>query len=60
VACSPVPLLGVEESWRRAAASDEGKILGLVRNYIPSYKWVIDGRSYDLEARRSARQPPAA
>src|SRR5271169_935811 len=34
-------------------------ILGLVRNYIPSYKWVIDGgwniadcvsRSYDLEA----------
>jgi formate dehydrogenase len=34
-------------------------ILGLVRNYIPSYKWVVDGgwniadcveRSYDLEA----------
>ena len=39
-------------------------ILGLVRNYIPSYKWVIDGgwniadcvsRSYDWKPWRSAR-----
>ena len=44
-------------------------ILALVRNYIPSYQWVVDGgwniadcvsRSYDLEGMRSARWAPAA
>ena len=43
-------------------------ILALVRNYIPSYQWVVEGgwniadcveRSYDLEGMRSARWPPA-
>ena len=42
-------------------------ILSLVRNYIPSYQWVVKGgwniadcvaRSYDLEGMRSARSPP--
>ena len=44
-------------------------ILALVRNYIPSYQWVVKGgwniadcvsRSYDLEAGRSARSARAA
>lgn len=43
-------------------------ILGLVRNYIPSYQWVVKGgwniadcvaRSYDLEGMPLARWPPA-
>ena len=44
-------------------------ILSLIRNYIPSYKWVIDGgwniadcvsRSYDLKRWRSVRLQPDA
>ena len=44
-------------------------ILALVRNYIPSYKWVVDGgwniadcasRSYDLEGMQVGTWPPDA
>ena len=44
-------------------------IVGLVRNYIPSYQWVVKGgwhiaeyvtRSYDVEGITPARWPPAA